>query len=485
MNMLKDIIKGISNKKIIGCENVKISDITFDSKKVKKNSLFVAVCGTNVDGHKYISQAIENGASSILCSCLPSVILQEVTYILVDDTQKAMAYVAKSYFDNPSSKMKLVGITGTNGKTSTATLLYDLFTELGYKCGLISTINYVVCGEYRESSHTTPDIITLNNIFCEMIEKGCEYCFMEVSSHAISQHRVTGLEFDVALFTNITLDHLDYHKTFEAYIATKKGLFDLLTKSAMAIINTDDRNGKVMVQNSVAKVKTFSLKSASDYVCRVVEEHLDGMLLEIDNKELWVKFIGKFNAYNLLGIYATALELGVTSQEVLLGLSSLKPVSGRFETLALRDGSVAIVDYAHTPDALENVLGTIVQISKSGQKVICVVGCGGDRDKSKRPLMAKIAAEKSDFTIFTSDNPRTESPDDILEDMLKGVKGIEPSKYITISSRKQAIKMAVMIALQSPKSILLVAGKGHETYQEVNGIRAEFDDKKEILSNLV
>lgn len=482
--ILKDIIKECKFIKVVGDTNIEVNAILLDSRSVGRGDMFVAVCGTQTDGHNFIAKAIELGAVSILCSVLPNQINENVTYIVVSDTSEAMAIIAKSFYSNPTSKLKLVGITGTNGKTSSATLLYQMFTNLGYKCGLISTITYIVGDKEFNSSLTTPDVITLNNIFCQMVEQGCVYCFMEVSSHAITQHRINGLEFDIALFTNITHDHLDYHKTFDAYISAKKSFFDKLDKNAVALYNSDDRNGSVMVQNCSAKRKSFSLRGASDYRCRVVEEHLDGMLIEINKQEIWVKFLGQFNAYNLLGVYAVADELGLSKTEILVQLSVLMPVSGRFEIMQMQSGSVAVVDYAHTPDALDNVLRTICEIRMPSQKIITVIGCGGDRDKTKRPLMARIAVRNSDFTIFTSDNPRSESTDAIIEDMMKGIEGVDSSRYIVISSREQAIKMGVMMVKQSGKAILLIAGKGHEKYQEINGVKIHFDDKEEITKNL-
>ena len=481
---LNKILYSCVTIKVVGSLDIDINNIVFDSREVSDNDLFVAISGTVVDGSKFVLKAIELGAKAILCNKLPNELLDNITYIQVSDTQLALAHISKNFYGNPSSKLRLVGITGTNGKTSTATLLYNLFTSLGYRCGLVSTINNIICGNSTPSTHTTPDAITLNKLFCEMIEMGCEFCFMEVSSHAISQHRIDGLEFDVALFTNITHDHLDYHKTFDSYIATKKRLFDTLSPTSVAIYNSDDRNGKIMVQNSKSKKKSFSLRSASDYCCKIVEGHLNGTLIEIDKQELWIKFIGRFNAYNILGIYAVAIELGLDKNELLSGLSLLEPISGRFETIGLSNDSMAVVDYAHTPDALDNVMTTISDINASGGKIITVVGCGGDRDKTKRPIMAKIAVKNSDFTIFTSDNPRSESAQSIIDDMLCGVSEFNKTKYITILSRREAIKMGVMMATQVPKSILMVAGKGHETYQEVDSVRTHFDDKEEILNNI-
>ncbi len=482
--MLKDLIAELSSCRTYGDTNIEIKGITFDSREVKQGFMFVAINGTLTDGHKYIKGAEQSGASAILCEKLPEVISDNVCYVLVENTHKALPLVAKAYYENPSSKLKLIGVTGTNGKTSTATLLYELFTSLGYKCGLVSTISYVICGKKNTSTHTTPDILTLNRMFVEMIEMGCDYCFMEVSSHAIDQHRTDGLQFDIVLFTNITHDHLDYHKTFENYIATKKSLFDNLPKTATAIVNSDDRNGLVMVQNCKAKKLTFSLRGVSDFRCKIIEEHLDGMLLDIDKSEIWLRFIGRFNAYNLLGVYAIARELGVEKTELLTQMSYLTPVAGRFDTLKINNEGIAVVDYAHTPDALENVLQTISEIRRPDQKVYTVVGCGGDRDKTKRPIMAGIAAKYSDLTFITSDNPRTENPEDIIADMLKGLENTPSHKYMKITSRHDAIKMAVIMASQNPKSILLVAGKGHETYQDVNGVKSHFDDKEEILKNL-
>jgi len=463
---------------IRGEASVEVSSLTFDSRTADKGACFFAVCGTLCDGHDYIDAAVAKGATAVVCQRLPEHLAAGVAYAAVEDTNAAMAAMASAFYGNPSSELTLVGITGTNGKTTVATLLFDMFRALGYGVGLISTVAYRINDRQTESTHTTPDTIRLNAMMREMADAGCEYCFMEVSSHAIVQQRIRGLHFKGGIFTNITHDHLDYHKTFAEYIRAKKMFFDSLPREAFAITNIDDRNGLVMTQNTRAEVHTASLRQMADYRCRIVEQHADGMLLRFDGDEVWVRFIGRFNAANLLSVYAAALSLGADRREVLRLLSTLVPVSGRFETLHSADGVTAVVDYAHTPDALENVLRTISEIRREGHKIITVCGCGGDRDRTKRPEMARIAVKYSDRTVFTSDNPRTERAEDILDDMTAGV---EPSaQYLRITDRAEAIKTAVMLAASG--DIILVAGKGHETYQIIGSQKHHFDDREQIRS---
>lgn len=476
MNIDK-LLKGVKPISVTGEKNKNISSIAFDSRKVQEGGMFFAVTGTSSNGHDYINNAIQNGATAIVCEQMPEELAKDVTYIEVDDSSLALGSIASTFYGNPSSKLKLVGVTGTNGKTTTATLLYDLLSNMGYKVGLISTVVNRVADKQTEARLTTPDSATTNSLLAEMVDAGCDYCFMEVSSHSIVQQRIAGLTFAGGVFTNISHDHLDYHKTFDQYIDAKKHFFDNLPKNAFALINADDKNGKIMVQNCKAEIKTFSLRTFSDYKCKIMEMLFDGMLLNIDQQEVWVSFLGKFNAYNLLGVYATALLLEMDKTEVLTGISALKPVNGRFEHLRSQQGITAIVDYAHTPDALINVIETINEIRTPEQKLYVVVGCGGDRDKTKRPKMAHIAASQSNLAILTSDNPRTEDPDTIINDMKKGIE--LDDRYIAITDRRQAIKTAVIMATEG--DIILVAGKGHETYQEVNGQRTHFDDKEEIL----
>lgn len=459
-----------------------VESVAFDSRAVEASSVFVAVVGTASDGHDYIENAIASGATTIVCQSLPEQLYPQVEYIRVEDSNVALGQISSAFYDNPSTKLKLVGVTGTNGKTTTATLLYDLFSRLGYKVGLISTVIYKVAAKSIDSTHTTPDAVKLNRLLAEMVDEGCDYCFMEVSSHSIVQHRIEGLKFEGAIFSNITHDHLDYHLTFAAYIAAKKKLFDGLDKQAFALVNADDRNGSVMVQNCKARKYTYSTDSRSDFGCRILEIHPEGMLLKVDGVDIFVNFLGRFNASNLLCVYGAACLLGVPKQEVLEAMSSLRAVAGRFETLRSKGGVIAIVDYAHTPDALQNVLDTIAEIKFDG-KVITVVGCGGNRDAAKRPKMARIAVAGSSLTILTSDNPRFEKAEDILEDMKAG---LDPcAKYLSIVDRKEAIRTAVMMADRG--DIILVAGKGHEPYQEVCGVRTHFDDREvvgELFLNL-
>ena len=474
MRNLKDLLYGVSISQTVGRTDVQVEEIQFDSRKVKNNDVFVAVRGVTVDGHHYIEKAIELGACAIICEEIPTNYVDGVVYIQVYNAQIALGVLASNYYNNPTKDLKLVGITGTNGKTTTTTLLYELFTKLGYACALISTIKIVIDGEVIPSTHTTPDILTLNKMFREAVDRGCEFAFMEVSSHGIHQNRIAGLHFAVAGFNNITHDHLDYHLTFANYIAAKKKFFDDLPKSAVAITNLDDKNGLVMLQNTVATKKTYALKSDADYKAKILENQFDGMLLEFNGKEFWTSLIGKFNAYNLLEVFAVASILGQEELQILTALSTLKNVDGRFQTFQTQKGIVIIVDYAHTPDALENVLNTIEAIRTKNEKLITVVGCGGDRDKTKRPEMADIASESSQIAIFTSDNPRSEDPEVILEEMEAGVKPQFYNRTLKITDRKEAIKTALKMA--EPNDIILIAGKGHETYQEINGVKAHFSD---------
>ncbi len=468
-------------EEIVGSTNVAISSVTFNSRKVKKDSLFVATRGTASDGHHYIETAIESGAVAIVCEELPEVQKENITYVKVLDSSASLGYIACNYFDNPSEKLKLIGITGTNGKTTTVTLLFNLFRGLGYNVGLLSTVENKINNTVIPSTHTTPDALALNELLSKMVEEGCQYAFMEVSSHAIVQHRITGLKFTGAAFSNITHDHLDYHKTFEEYIRAKKMFFDNLQDDAFALTNKDDRNGMVMLQNTKAKKYSYGLKSVADFKCRVIENHLNGLLLSIDNQEVWVKLIGSFNAYNVLVVYTVALLLKQDKVQVLTTLSNLNSVEGRFQYLKSKNGIVAIIDYAHTPDALKNVLETIKDIRTGNEQVITLVGCGGDRDAAKRPIMAQIACEYSNKIILTSDNPRSENPEDILNQMQSGIAPSDAKKTLRISDRKEAIKTAVAFAKEG--DIILVAGKGHEKYQEISGVKHPFDDFEIVKEN--
>ena len=463
---------------IIGTSSTTINDITFDSRQVKKGSCFIAMRGTQADGHQYIGKAVELGASVIVCEELPEKTEKGVTYIKVKDSSEQLGYMASAFYGNPSEKLKLVGITGTNGKTTTVTLLYRLFNKLGFKSGLLSTVVNFIGDEEIKSTHTTPDAIQLNQLLARMVEAGCTHCFMEVSSHSVVQHRITGLKFAGAIFSNITHDHLDYHKTFDEYLKAKKRFFDLLPSEAFALINIDDKNGRVMVQNTNAKVSTYSLRSMANFKCKVIENHFDGMLLNLDSVEVWTRLVGGFNAYNLLAIYSAARLLGVEKDIILTELSNMTPVSGRFEHMKSPKGINVVVDYAHTPDALQNVIDTINEIRTEEYKLITVVGAGGNRDKTKRPIMAKVAVEGSNMVILTSDNPRFEEPEDILNDMKVGVEPSMVGKVLTIVDRREAIRTAYMLANQG--DIILVAGKGHENYQEIKGVKHHFDDKEVI-----
>ncbi len=445
----------------------------FDSRKINKGDLFVAVKGETTDGHKYIDETIKKGASVIVCENLPQNPDKDITWLQVKSSSASLGIISSFYYDNPSGKISLVGITGTNGKTTIAISLYKLITEFGYKCGLISTNKIMINNTEINAAYTTPDSLQINKLLYEMLEAGCEYCFMEVSSHAVVQNRISGLHFSGGVFTNLSHDHLDYHKDFEEYLNAKKKFFDNLPDTAFALINTDDRNGKVMIQNSEAQKFSYSLKSNSDYKASIIEKHFNGMLLKIDNSEVWTKFIGNFNAYNLLAVYATAIKLGFEKSEILIAISKLDMVDGRFEAVVSKNNIMAIIDYAHTPDALENILKTINELKQG--KIFTVVGCGGDRDKTKRPIMAKIAVEYSDKVILTSDNPRSENPGKIIDDMKRGVDNINIKKTLIISDRKEAIRTACMMADEN--DIILIAGKGHEKYQEISGVKHKFDDK--------
>lgn len=474
--MLDKLLQGVEVRSLVGDGTVAVGRLEFDSRKVVPDTLFFATRGTQADGHAYIPAAVAAGAAAVVCEELPAERPVGVTFVQVPDSTVALGQVASAFYGHPSRRLKLVGVTGTNGKTTTATLLYRMFRRLGYKAGLISTVVYCVDEREIPSTHTTPDSIRLNAMMAEMVEAGCDYCFMEVSSHSLVQHRTAGLTFVGGIFSNITHDHLDYHKTFAEYIRAKKLFFDGLPAGAFALTNADDRNGMVMVQNTKATVKTYALQSFADFRCRIVETLLDGMLLNLDGSEVWVKFLGRFNAYNLTSVYATALLLDARRDEVLRILSDLTSVDGRFEPIHSKEGVTAIVDYAHTPDALQNVIGTINEIRKKDQRLYVVVGCGGNRDATKRPEMAKIAVDGSDMAVLTSDNPRLEEPGAIIEQMKSG---LEPgARYLAITDRREAIKAAV--ALARPGDIILVAGKGHETYQDVGGVKHHFDDREEV-----
>lgn len=464
---LKEILKAITIKTILGDAGKDITGIEIDSRNVKAGNLFVAVKGTQTDGHAYIAKAVGNGASAVVCENLPDSPDSNVTYVQVADTEEAVGKLATHFFGDPTSKLDLIGVTGTNGKTTIATLLYNMFRKFGYKVGLISTVCNYIDGEAIPTDHTTPDPITLNKLLGRMADEGCKYAFMEVSSHSIAQKRIGGLRFAGGIFTNITRDHLDYHKTFENYLKAKKAFFDGLPKTAFALTNADDRNGMVMVQNTKAKVYSYSLRTLCDFKGKVLEDGFDGMLMDINNREVNVQFIGRFNASNLLAVYGAACILGKKPEDVLLLLSTLHPVSGRFDALRSPKGYTAIVDYAHTPDALINVLDTIHEVLRGRGKVITVVGAGGNRDKGKRPLMAKESARRSDKVIITSDNPRFEEPQDIINDMLAGLDKDDSRKVLSIADRKEAIRTACM--LSEPGDVILIAGKGHENYQEIKG----------------
>lgn len=476
MKSISTLLRKVQVVTRAGAEEVQIDDLCYDSRQVTTGSCFFAVCGTTMDGHRFIPMAEERGAVAVVCQALPEEIHPEVAYIVVEDSERAMAEMAAAFYDYPSRELKLVGITGTNGKTTTATLLYELVRKLGYRAGLISTVVYKVDDREIASTHTTPDTIRLNKMLREMVDVGCDYCFMECSSHAIVQKRTHGLSFAGGLFSNLTHDHLDYHKTFAEYLKAKKAFFDALPKEAFVVTNSDDRNGSVMVQNTRARVKYYSLRSMADYRAKITEMHLDGMLLQINGRELWTSLTGRFNASNLLVVYATVVELGFQAEEVLTAMSLLSAVSGRFECIRSASGVIGVVDYAHTPDALENVLQTIQEIQSGSGALVVVCGCGGNRDREKRPEMARIATAYATTTILTSDNPRHEDPEAILDEMERGVPS--GARYLRITDRAAAIRTAVMLSKRG--DVVLVAGKGHENYQIIGDEKHPFDDHEEL-----
>lgn len=482
MKLLKDILYKVGAIEIIESTNVAITSLSFDSRKIEKDSLFIAVRGTQSDGHAYINDTIKKGAAAILCEEFPEVLNEKITYVKVKDTSLALGIAAANFYDNPSQQLKLVGVTGTNGKTTTVTLLFNLFRKMGKKVGLLSTVRNQVNNDVLPATHTTPDAIQLNALLRSMVEKGCTHCFMEVSSHAVVQNRIAGVHFAGAVFTNITHDHLDYHKTFDEYIKAKKKFFDGLSADAFALTNRDDVNGEVMLQNTKAGKHTYSIRNMATFRGKVIENQFSGLLMNIDNHEVWSKLIGSFNAYNILAVYATAVLLKEDKTNVLTTISTLSSVEGRFQYLRTERGLIGIVDYAHTPDALTNVLKTIKDIRTGNEQVITVVGCGGDRDAMKRPVMAAIACELSNRVILTSDNPRSEDPEAILKQMEAGVDAVNKKKTVSITDRREAIKMACSIA--KPGDIILVAGKGHEKYQEIKGVKHDFDDMLVLQENL-
>lgn len=485
MKPLKDLLFGVSINAVSGSTALRVGGLCFDSRSAGRDDAFVAVRGTQADGHRFIDKALEGGATAVICETLPDDLRDGVTYVEVTDTQEALAVMASNFYGNPSANLKLVGVTGTNGKTTVSSLLFDLFRQAGYKVGLLSTIRIVVGDTVYPTTHTTPDALTINKYLAEMSREGVEFCFMEVSSHGIAQGRIAGLHFQGAIFTNLSHDHLDYHKTFAEYRDTKKRLFDGLPAASFALTNADDKNGLFMIQNTRARKVTYALKSYADYRAQILEQQIDGQLLKIQESEVWTKLIGAFNAYNILAIYATARLLGLEQLEILKLLSGLQTVDGRFQYFVSKQRITAIVDYAHTPDALKNVLVTINALRTGNESVITVVGCGGDRDKSKRPVMGHIASEMSNTAIFTSDNPRSEDPSAIIAEMEKGVEAQNTRKVLSIEDREQAIRAACKMAAGG--DIILIAGKGHETYQETRGVRRDFDDFKivrEILEEL-
>lgn len=479
---LQDLLYGVAIKSLVGKPNEEVAALAFDSRAVKSNSLFFAISGTVVDGHNYIEQTIKSGAIVIICEHLPTDLSADVTYVVVESTSLALGVVASNFYGNPSSKLKLVGITGTNGKTTIATLLFQLFRGLGFNVGLISTVQNHINDNIIPATHTTPNPIALNALLQDMVNANCQYCFMEVSSHAVAQNRIAGLTFTGGIFSNITHDHLDFHKTFDSYLKAKKEFFDQLPKSAFALTNADDKNGMVMLQNTKANKKSYALKQMADFKARIIENKFSGLNLDIDQTDVFFKMVGSFNAYNLLATYGTAILLEQDKLEVLTILSTLAGAEGRFDYTVSKEGVIAIVDYAHTPDAVQNVLSTIANIRKGTEQVITVIGCGGDRDKTKRPIMAQVACDWSDKVILTSDNPRTENPQTIISEMEKGVSPTNQRKALSIIDRKEAIKTACHIA--KPGDIILVAGKGHEKYQEINGVRNHFDDKEVLNEQL-
>ena len=480
---IEEILKGIDIVSVTGTINTVIAGIEFDSRKVTAGSLFVAVKGYKTDGHDFISSAIASGASSVICEILPENPDKSICWIKTSDSAKALGLAASNFFGNPSSSLKLVGVTGTNGKTTIATLLYRMFLRLGYKCGLFSTVCNYINEKELEATHTTPDPIQLNSLLSRMVDAGCDFAFMEVSSHSADQQRIAGLKFVGGIFTNLTHDHLDYHKTFDNYLAAKKSFFDSLPAGSFALVNVDDKNGRVMLQNCTARHYTFSVRGVADYRCKVIEQSFEGMGVKIQDEEVWTKFIGGFNASNLLAVYAASELLGAVKKEILTILSDLQPVSGRLELVKSPTGISGIVDYAHTPDALLNVIDTINKIREGGVQLITVVGAGGDRDRTKRPKMAAISAEGSTKVILTSDNPRTEDPEKILDEMEAGITPDLKRKTLRIADRREAIKTAVMLANKG--DVVLIAGKGHETYQDIMGVKLHFDDREELKKALL
>ncbi len=478
IRILKDILYKVSLYSVSGSTDIEINGIFFDSRLVGKGSLFVATVGTQADGHLYIEKSIERGAIAVVCEVMPATLKAGITYIQVVNSSAALGIIASNYYGNPSSRLKLIGVTGTNGKTTTVTLLHRLFLNLGYNTGMLSTVENRINEDVIPSTHTTPDAVSLNHFLSKMVESGCTHCFMEVSSHAIVQQRINGLNFKGALFTNITHDHLDYHKTFDEYIKAKKGFFDMLGADAFALVNGDDKRGLVMMQNTKARKNTFALKTIADFKAKLITNSFSGLEMEIDHKQVWFRLIGSFNAYNLLGVYATAVLLGEDRDEVLTQLSNIDSAKGRFERIVSQSGVTAIVDYAHTPDAVQNVLDTINDLKQGKEQVITVIGCGGNRDAAKRPVMADIATRLSDRVILTSDNPRDEDPQAIIEQMESGISITNKKKSISILDRKEAIKTACLLAKEG--DIILIAGKGHENYQEIKGVKHHFDDKEAI-----
>lgn len=481
MKLLKDILYKAGILEVVGSTSVEIAEVCFDSRKARPGSLFVAVKGTQSDGHQFIASVVAAGVTAVVVETLPEERSAAVTYVRVQDSAYALGTIASNFFDNPSEKLKLVGVTGTNGKTTTVTLLFQLFRQLGFSVGLLSTVRNQINDQVIPSTHTTPDPIQLNALLSAMVEEECTYAFMEVSSHAVVQHRIAGLNFAGGVFTNITHDHLDYHKTFDAYLKAKKGFFDGLGEQAFALVNVDDKNGLVMLQNTKATRHTYAVRSMADFKCRLLENQFTGLLLNMDGQDVLCRLVGSFNAYNLTAAYATAMLLGQEKLQVLTALSMLVPVEGRFDYITSQQGVVGVIDYAHTPDALQNVLNTLHDVASGQGRIITIIGCGGDRDAAKRPLMARIACEMSDKVILTSDNPRSEDPASIIQQMEKGIPIAEAKKSVSIVDRREAIKTAVMLA--EPGDIILLAGKGHEKYQEVKGIRHPFDDKK-VLEEL-
>lgn len=480
---LSELLYGVSIKNVIGdIQSIEVNKVEFDSRKIQESDMFIAIKGVTVDGHNFVLKSIDLGARSVIIEEIPEDLNQDVCYVQVENSSIAMSVIASNYYDNPSEKIKLIGVTGTNGKTTIVTLLHQLFSKLGYASGMLSTIENKIGALSLKSTHTTADSLQINKMLSKMVDDGCEFCFMEVSSHAIHQNRISNLSFEGGVFTNITHEHLDYHKDFKEYISVKKKFFDALDKSAFAITNKDDKNGRIILSNSKARQLTYSLKTMSDYKCRVLESRLDGMLLNIQNVEVWVNIIGEFNAYNLLAIFSTAVELGLDQSEVLEKISVLSPAEGRFHTVRNSENITGIVDYMHTSDAYENVLSTINNIRNNNEKLILVFGCGGDRDAGKRPQMTSIACNMSDLVIITADNPRTENLDSIIKDMTSKLDPVQKKKVLVIADRSQAIKTACILANEG--DIILLAGKGHEKYQDINGTKHPFDDVKELIESL-